>query len=498
VKSPRDLVPSAELVVNDDWERRVRALTAMEREDLLAAADPLQDGTDEEYLVALQCYTRLRDFLNPGHGLSAERINWAAGQVRLEDESWAPFVRRTALEAPGPEQRLHARVVLAQQADHHGRRDEAEHLYRAIVRDARVEGWDAESIACANLTRLYFLSGRLFEALVLARRNIETAKSRGDRWLQTLVELQLAMTHIGLKDHDRGEEYLEQAAEGIASLPEAKTRRLRLMNTGIRAQYHLARGEAPEALAALDEGDVLERGLPVASLDPRTSPLLRARALRISGRSEEAAALLERLLAVDRPDEQKYAEVAEQAVLTDLDRERYSAAAVRAETLLQRLEDTEPGSTGTGWRIDLLSRLSLLFAGDLERQALADRCRALAAQTVFERMVELESCVRDLPELGEPDPDVLELLREYRKSIARVHTGILETVAQSWEQRVREGEFPVEALATRSGLVRVCAWCERVKLPDREWLPLRTWLPDAFPANLTHGICEACSGRFSE
>lgn len=42
------------------------------------------------------------------------------------------------------------------------------------------------------------------------------------------------------------------------------------------------------------------------------------------------------------------------------------------------------------------------------------------------------------------------------------------------------------------GLLPICAWCRRIQLDGRTWLPLESYIAQHVDARLTHGLCPTC------
>ena len=43
------------------------------------------------------------------------------------------------------------------------------------------------------------------------------------------------------------------------------------------------------------------------------------------------------------------------------------------------------------------------------------------------------------------------------------------------------------------GLLRMCAWCKRIRDPQTGWVPIERYIADHSEADFTHGICPECA-----
>ena len=51
---------------------------------------------------------------------------------------------------------------------------------------------------------------------------------------------------------------------------------------------------------------------------------------------------------------------------------------------------------------------------------------------------------------------------------------------------------PAFDLLARDDMIRVCAWCGRVRSGDNDWLPVSHYRPADRAPQVSHGICETC------
>ena len=57
-------------------------------------------------------------------------------------------------------------------------------------------------------------------------------------------------------------------------------------------------------------------------------------------------------------------------------------------------------------------------------------------------------------------------------------------------------EHQTRELARLRGLLRVCAWCNRVNNENEDWEAMETYVSRTSGVAITHGVCEACLARF--
>lgn len=80
--------------------------------------------------------------------------------------------------------------------------------------------------------------------------------------------------------------------------------------------------------------------------------------------------------------------------------------------------------------------------------------------------------------------------------IATVSAGedITEKVIQdkNREKLIKELEQALKEIKTLKGLLRICAWCKKIKDEDGRWIKLETYLQQHTDVELSHGICPEC------
>jgi hypothetical protein len=53
----------------------------------------------------------------------------------------------------------------------------------------------------------------------------------------------------------------------------------------------------------------------------------------------------------------------------------------------------------------------------------------------------------------------------------------------------------LDDVRTLTGLLRVCAWCKRIKDDDGRWQDMEVYLRDRSDTSFTHGVCPECAGK---
>ncbi len=98
--------------------------------------------------------------------------------------------------------------------------------------------------------------------------------------------------------------------------------------------------------------------------------------------------------------------------------------------------------------------------------------------------------------------DAPDRRRLYGMEISLLASGEVEFASTLVHEDLRPAVALLEPGHARSrALLRVCSWCQKVAMPDGQWLPveeavaeLRLLETDELPG-LTHGICEACQSK---
>ena len=374
----------------------------------------------------------------------------------------------------------------------------AERILVDLIPAGRANGPDDELLILGSLMTVYSRSGRRFESLVLSRRLANLARSvnsaEGAANLDSVYCTEL--THFEAVDLLRPA--LRDLEASLAKLPD---------HTALMAREAFHHAHLKLAMEDKDEAAVERHltGFESVEFPDETRPwrkpmlvaYLKAERDWTFGRPMEAVAHLQaadeiddlgaekRLLLARWVSESEYRIGAEDAVGA-------LRAASRALSILQDLEQEHPLAPS---RVRWGARLAAAFQA-LDRPDETQRTYDLTSAAVLERMAQLESCVRHLPELGlEGDPDEVALLTDLRRRFAHEQRDLLQRVAQFFEQ---QPSLPLAIdLSDPETYVVICAWCERLRADDGTWLPIGHFIPREGSIRISHGICEGCSTRFA-
>jgi len=64
------------------------------------------------------------------------------------------------------------------------------------------------------------------------------------------------------------------------------------------------------------------------------------------------------------------------------------------------------------------------------------------------------------------------------------------------ERLIQELQTALAEVKTLSGLLRICAWCGKIRDDKGEWVPLDLYVAQQTDAEFTHGICPECRARY--
>lgn len=477
--------------MDDAWRAAAAGLAPSETEALADGLDGLSGLDAPSRAFAVEAYLAVPRVLDPRVRGAAGRWRFlfdaAGGNPRLE----APLRSALAVGLPPGELTWTAKAVLAQRLDTDGRGDEAEALLREVLVAARGSGTRVERGTLANLVWMCLNRGREAEALVLARYTLERMVAAGDPWGEAILLDQLA--HLYGWGHAWDE--VRKAVEALGALEDRAAPGWRakvvVMRERHRARIAHATGAVDEALAALDRA---EAGV-VPTVEPgvlRGIARTRVRMLLDAGRVEEAGRRLDALHATPT------VERVEEVVL----RARVAVASAppgparrEAELALAMLALRGPGAASPGVRVRAATELAPSLRTRPDFADLVVRVYDVAAGAVVERLAELETFVRDTPEVGRPTPSDLRLLDAMRVRFLAEHAELGRALVRL---HAAAGPDATDALArlhdVGTGFVCVCAWCQRVRTRDGGWLPVQQFLPLAprGPFEVTHGMCDAC------
>jgi phosphoserine phosphatase RsbU/P len=76
---------------------------------------------------------------------------------------------------------------------------------------------------------------------------------------------------------------------------------------------------------------------------------------------------------------------------------------------------------------------------------------------------------------------------------ARANVGLrMLALQESLARRVSELETALASVKQLRGLLPMCAYCKKIRVDDRYWEKLETYLSDRSDAQFSHGICPDC------
>ena len=122
---------------------------------------------------------------------------------------------------------------------------------------------------------------------------------------------------------------------------------------------------------------------------------------------------------------------------------------------------------------------------------LSRRAFDLAATETLHRLVEAHAASKDLPELAEATAEDWAVLSAHRERLVAHQEELLATVARFWQPG-----HPAFELVVVDEMVRLCAWCQRVRMRDASWIPVAGYLPADSAVRVSHAICDECSNTF--
>ncbi|MFO0934005.1 MAG: hypothetical protein U1E39_15060 [Planctomycetota bacterium] len=477
--------------VNPAWRSAAAALPPADLERLAEGIDALARLDAPSRAFAVEAYLGVPETLDPRRPGAVERWRFLFDRTGANPRLEAPLRRALELGLPPGELTWTAKAVLAQRLDVDGRGDEAEALLREVLVAARSSGTRVERGALANLVWMCLNRGREAEALVLARYTLGRMVAAGDAWGEAILLDQLA--HLYGWGHAWDE--VRKVVEALGDLEPRADPGWRA-KVAVMRERHLARiahasGAIDDALAALDRAEAgVERAVEPGVL--RGIGRTRVRMLLDAGRVEEAGRRLADLTAT--PAGERVEEVVLHARVAVASAPPGPARRA-VELALAMLALRGPGAASPGVRVRTATELAPSLRTRADLADLVVRVYDVAAGAVVERLAELETFVRDTPEVARPTASDLRLLDAMRVRFLSEHAELGRALVRL---HAASGPGATDALArlhdAGTGFVCVCAWCQRVRTRDGGWLPVQQFLPLAprGPFEVTHGMCDAC------
>lgn len=171
---------------------------------------------------------------------------------------------------------------------------------------------------------------------------------------------------------------------------------------------------------------------------------------------------------------------------------RAEAAARRYLALLEATRDDESMAPH---RMRNAARLAAWFAARPGYESAARRTYDLAAAAVLQRILQLNTSVPALAEIGVDVGAAAEDLAELRRSFLAEQGELLARVAELFRRDPSTYAHLMVAEDDDEELIHLCAWCERVRTQDGVWLPIGHFIPRVGPLPISHGICSDCLER---
>lgn len=492
-RSPRDWIRAADRA-DGAWAAAVRTLPPEARREVLAAADACFAAEDRAR--AADVYETLAADLDPAVPEGVARIRRLVAERRAVAPDLEDLFTRTAASSADPTLGAEALAILVQRALARGDRDCAERAFVGLIDRVRGRADRIEGVAYVNYARFCLSSGREFEALASARRAEALFRSLHDSWGFVLAVMHRGRVAQDLRDWTRVDESIAQIEAMVPLLPAREAALVRISLHDRRAHAAWARGRTDEALLHADEADALERRGSAESpslTDPRTSALLRVLALVAGKRLDEAVSTADRALAYGARHEPS-SMFLRTARLEARVASGASDVEAEASSILDDCRDHEAGLS-PGRRREFATGVARALVGVPSALPTMRRAFDVAAAAAFERAAEVDRFVHTLPEASELLPEDAEMLESHRRSTLAEQAALGAAVARALERAAEEGRSPLPMFGDAGGLIRVCAWCQRVRTNDGAWLSVQQFLPlrSAVPMRVTHGICDRCS-----
>jgi tetratricopeptide (TPR) repeat protein len=463
----------------------------------LAEADALREGEAADRRRALDAYRDLRAHLDPARPEDAIRIRWVFENGAERDAAVAELAA-AAEGSPDPELRETATLVRGQAAADAGRPEEAEELFRGLLREGRGSGRRIERLACLSLGKLYAHQRRGFEALVISRMAAGLARKAGHLWDLCVARARTCMALQVIDDGERLASAVEELDRALDEVPADRARPLRFLVHGLRTEAALEVGDLDGARRGLEALRSLGDPALGGTGDPRLPLYLEAEIELRSGRPPEALELVRRCRAIPARLATSDLPLAMLEARARAESGDAAGAAGVIRGVLDLLDvEAEPDPLGTGQRIRWSvegGRLLQDRCGDPEG---ARRAFDLASGWVLRRIVEVGRVIAQVPELAGIAPEDLRALTDYRNRFVRDQAEIMDRVAALFGDEEPPAEL-VHGDTPEEGFFLACAWCRRVRSAAGTWLPVGEFLPDDRQLRISHGICRDCNDRWME
>lgn len=430
--------------------------------------------------------------LDPGDAGDARRALRHAWSSRPPGPRFDGFFARLATEAPLSEARHVAALLCGQNAMFAGDLREAERRVRTVLLACRGSGSRVERTVVLALARISLQLRQEFEALVLARHAVRAMDVAGDAWGSVSARLTVCAVFSLIGDLPRLAAVLDEVEPRIDAITDP-VRRVFAKRTchGRRAEVLQFHERYDAALGALRAGEYV--GGDLYPEERRSSLILEADILFARGDFERAADHLTAAARLGSTTDMRGLRIRARRLCLNVCR-GVSTTVEDADALLDDLEVRTASDIGPAARREYAILIGDAVASVPAGLPVARRAFDVAAAAAFERLIELDRFVREVPESATPTVDDLIVLEQFRRRSVVAQREVHVAVARLIARAVREGRTAAPMLPTDGELTCVCAWCQRVRTTDGVWLSIQQFLPLQLEGaiELTHGICDSC------
>ena len=474
------------------WRSGLASLPGEERKRLAAEADPLFRGERDDRRRALHCWLALRGSLDPADPADAPRIQAVLLGVPPGLEDYEDLARRAEATGTG-DLLLAATIARGRYEADRGETASAEARFRRALAAVRGTGTRLEFAACSSLGDLWRREDRTFESLVLSRRLADLAAATGEEGMvrYALVALGEALAALG---EWRGlGETLSDFEKTLEGRPLPFERTLRFFALALSARRALATGDAALAESAVAEAQSVEAMGRSASGERRVLLLLGARIEEAAERWTRAEELLREAREAPGPRGAVTLGILLEIVRCRLREGGLPAALPAARELLDVVEREGAAVHGSGRVMAAANGLATLLGPRGEDSPEVRRALDAAAGAVLLRILEIERCQREIPELARVETRDRRILQAHHARSMDDHRVLLFAVRERIVAEGRLGGDPLAAVRGTGPFIKVCAWCSRVHGRDDAWVPVGHLIPFGPDIPVTHGICPDCA-----
>ncbi len=437
-------------------------------------------------------FERVAASLDPRDDGDARRISRHLWSSRSPGASLDEFSSRVAREALDPEVRQRATLVCGQNAMFAGNLNEADRCVRAVLLSARGSGKRIERHAVLALGTVALQLRREFEALVLVRLAIREMDAADDAWGSVIARLNVCAVYSLIGDMGRLAATLDELEPAIRTIDDPVRLALaaRVCHRR-RAEVLQSRGCFDAALGALRACEFV--GGPRYPGERQFTVLLEADIHFARGQFERAADHLTEAARLGSSTDARGLRIRTRRLCLNVCR-GVTTTVEDADALLDALQSKSGTDVGPASRREFAIQIADAIGSVPAGLAVARRAYDVAAAAAFERLIELDRFVRDVPESATPTVDDLIVLEQFRRRTVTAQRETHAAVARLIAKAAREGRTPAPMLPSDGELTCVCAWCQRVRTKDGVWLSIQQFLPLQLEGaiELTHGICDSC------